>query len=241
MPQVAALSSSLPTVRADSTPAPAPAAEAVPAATGHDVKDAFKGTPEQTFEKLLEGNKRFREGTALQAGADPASREALKDGQAPSAIVLTCSDSRVSPEHLFDQGLGELFVIRGAGNTVTEEELASMEYAVEHLGSNLIAVVGHDSCGAVKAALETPEGKSAGSPNLDKLVAEVREGLQGTELSEADKKDPTAHKAVEANAHSVVMELAEKSPLLKEKLEKGEIAAVPGVYSLDTGEVKFEA
>jgi carbonic anhydrase len=239
--QVGALppsSAARPTRSAPSVPAPAGAPAAT--ATAKEEQDSFSPAPEQVFQRLLEGNERFRNGTARQDGARPEDREELADGQSPEAVVLACSDSRVSPEHLFDQGLGELFVIRGAGNTVTEEELASMEYAVEHLGSKLIVVMGHDSCGAVKAALETPEGKSAGSPNLDKLVSEVREGLEGTELTEADKHDPTAHKAVEANAHSVLMELAEKSPILREKLAKGEIAAVSGVYSLDTGKVEFE-
>jgi carbonic anhydrase len=215
---------------------PAPAA---PAPAAH-AEDTFSLTPAQSFAQLLEGNRRFRTGASEHEGIESRTREELAGGQSPHAIVLTCSDSRVPPEQVFDQGLGDLFVIRGAGNTVTEEELASMEYAVEHLGSKLIVVMGHESCGAVKTALETPAGKSAGSANLDKLMDGVRRGIESEELTPTDKADPKARKAVEANVHSVVRELSEKSPILREKLASGEVAAVPAVYSLDSGEVSFE-
>ena len=113
--------------------------------------------PDQILASLLEGNVRFREGRPEHPQQDPARRVDLAEGQNPKAAILSCADSRVPSELIFDQGLGDLFVVRGAGQIADETNLASLEYAVAMLGVRLIVVVGHESCGAVQAALDVEE------------------------------------------------------------------------------------
>ncbi|MGZ3798075.1 MAG: carbonic anhydrase, partial [Pseudobdellovibrionaceae bacterium] len=137
-------------------------------------------TPSQSHEKadtgvnaktalawLKNGNTRYLKGTLRKDGQSNKDRERLVTGQKPHTIILSCSDSRVPPEVLFDQKLGEIFVIRTAGEALDNAAIASVEYALEHLGSHLLVVMGHESCGAVKAAFSTLKGEDAGSPALD--------------------------------------------------------------------------
>ena len=134
-----------------------------------------------------QGNKRFLKGNVRKDGIDSATIKKLSEGQKPHAIVLSCSDSRVPPEIIFDQKLGEVFVVRTAGQSLDSMAIASIEYAVAHLGSNLILVMGHESCGAVKAALSTLNGGDAGSPSLNKLVGDLHPRLKRfSELSRTD-------------------------------------------------------
>jgi carbonic anhydrase len=185
---------------------------------------------------LLEGNKRFVSGQMTHLEQDVARRAELASGQKPKAIILSCSDSRVSPEIVFDQGLGEVFVVRTAGEVADPVALASIEYALEHLGSNLILVLGHTSCGAVKATLSTPEGKSAGSHNLDKLVSMIRPNLAIT-ASTAD--NPTMLDPVKANVIGVSKSLAAHSEIISEMIHEKKAMLAQGVYDLASGKVEL--
>lgn len=150
----------------------AAAATAAPAA--HRVASEVSAT--EAFKELVVGNGRFVTGTPSHMNQDAARRKALAGGQKPHAIVLSCSDSRVPPEVIFDRGLGDIFVVRVAGNVLSDVATASIEYAVEHLGAPLIVVMGHESCGAVKAAL-TLKAEDAGSFDLTSLVASIQHNL----------------------------------------------------------------
>jgi carbonic anhydrase len=202
--------------------------------------DAGPGpTPAQAYGQLVKGNGRFAGGKAKHGDQTPAVRKGLAAGQKPHSIVVTCSDSRVAPEIAFDQGLGKLFEVREAGNALDPHAIASIEYAAEHLGATLIVVMGHDSCGAVKAAIYTAAGASAGSPSLDVLVKDLKTNLATAPLTAEDTADPTVHKPVMVNVDAVVKQLVASSPLLKAKVDAGALAVVPAVYALDTGKVTF--
>ncbi|MFZ9521396.1 MAG: carbonic anhydrase, partial [Silvanigrellaceae bacterium] len=144
-------------------------------------------SPRDSLEMLRQGNQRFVDNKMTAPRRDEKTRSELTSSQRPFAIVLSCSDSRVPPEVLFDQGLGDVFVVRTAGHVLDPGPIASIEYALEHLGSRLIVVMGHESCGAVKAAFSTPPGKSAGSVDLDRLVGKIRPYLSSIKPSSSDK------------------------------------------------------
>lgn len=186
---------------------------------------------------LKNGNSRFLKGNLRKDGQGLKDISRLSGGQKPHSIVLSCSDSRVPPEIVFDQKLGEIFVVRTAGQSSDYSATASIEYAIEHLGPRLIVVMGHTSCGAVKAAYGTPEGKSAGSPDLDRLVAEIRPRIKN--LSSAE---PSEHYHTEgwANARSVARELVQKSEIIRAKVESGAVLVQPALYNMETGFVSFD-
>jgi carbonic anhydrase len=199
-----------------------------PGARAQEAKVKVK--PEAALERLMAGNKRFVADKAEKRVSDAKTRADLAKGQYPFAIILTCADSRVPPEFLFDQGLGDLFVVRVAGNVTGEEVLGSIEYAVAHLQVPLVVVLGHEKCGAVKAALdhEEPEG------NLGVLLREVRVG------SDLPKdKDKAFTQAIKNNARFHAADLGRRSALLKDFASTGRIQVRAGVYSLTTGEVEW--
>jgi carbonic anhydrase len=201
--------------------------------------DAAAGvTAADAMKMLQDGNKRFVEGKATHAKQDVARRKELANGQKPHTIVLSCSDSRVPPELAFDQGLGELFVIRVAGNVLGAATVASIEYAVEHLGSKLIVVMGHHSCGAVKAAVAAKPGESVGSPDLDTLVASIQPNLQITGRVPAGE-EKTLATYVKQNVNGVVQDLRKRSTIVRKQLDGGKLRVVPAVYDLESGVVKF--
>ena len=134
-------------------------------------------------------------------------------GQKPHTIVVSCSDSRVPPELVFDQGLGNLFVVRAAGQVLGDAAVGSIEYAIEHLGPKLIVILGHDSCGAVNAALSTPDGQSAGSQGLDTLVNKIKPAVRPWAASW--QKDPTLGEPVRANVLSVAMDMMRRSRIVR--------------------------
>ena len=187
---------------------------------------------------ILEGNQRFIAGKMTHLGATPTDRAGLAAGQSPHTMVLTCADSRVAPEIVFDQGLGELFVVRSAGNSVDEHLVASLEYAVEHLGSKLLVVLGHTSCGTVKAALGTPWGTSAGSPALDDLVHDLQ--LCIGPVTPAQAADPTVRDAVWANVRGVRLALINESEILANAVASGKLVLRIAVYDLSNGQVVFD-
>jgi carbonic anhydrase len=187
-------------------------------------------TAEGALKLLKDGNARFVADKLAKRDTGAKRRAELAKGQKPYAIVLACADSRVAPELIFDQGLGELFVLRVAGNVTDPAILGSIEYAAENLKSPLVVVLGHESCGAVAAALPGTELPG----NLGKLIKEVH---VGKDLP----KDKTAAVAagVKTNALYQMGQLTQQSTVLKEFAASKRIRIVAGVYSLSTGEVSW--
>ncbi len=196
----------------------------------------------EALERLVAGNRRFVAEAGGQAETTGPSRRAeLVAGQNPFAIVLGCSDSRVPAEIVFDQGLGDLFVIRVAGNIVSPSQVGSVEFAADRFETRLVVVLGHSQCGAVAATLEELERPSQSrSPNLRSIVDRIRpsvESLLETEL----KKDPEAllDRAVRANIRSSVDRLRHGSQILEELIDRNGLLVVGAEYSLETGVVDF--
>jgi carbonic anhydrase len=184
---------------------------------------------DRVWADLAAGNQRFVLGKTASHDF-PAQRKALVKTQHPRVAVLSCSDSRVPPELVFDAGLGDLFVVRSAGEDDDALSIGSLEYAVEHLGSSMIVVMGHQSCGAVTAACT---GGKSESPNLDAVLAPI--------APECAKKDPTSSRNIDVTIHDHVHQVAQdlliRSKILKEAVDEGKLTIVEAYYSLDTGEV----
>lgn len=201
-----------------------------------------KPSPEQGLELLLKGNAKFIKGDLdlLKKYSSPAVRRELALGQKPFAVVLTCSDSRLAPEILFDKGLGEIFVVRVAGNIVAPHELGSIEYALEHLGANLIVVLGHEKCGAVSATYGAYPAEVEGNiGSLVKDIAPAVEAVVGTNPKPADAVEQAAQveECIVENIKLVSESLETKSPIIKELVEKGETKIVRAKYDLNDGKV----
>ncbi|MGE3276934.1 MAG: carbonic anhydrase [Vicinamibacterales bacterium] len=192
--------------------------------------------PAEILALLKAGNERFVSNPGAAPRVDVASRAALVTGQHPMAIVVSCADSRVPPELVFNRGLGELFVIRVAGEVADQSVIASVEYAAEHLGTPLVIVMGHQFCGAVTAALDTAPGATAGSPSLDFLIGSIRPAFARTtsEVDAAHLRD-----LILANVEQVVNDLASKSTIVQHLHEAGKLALVGAYYELETGRVHF--
>lgn len=196
----------------------------------------------EALERLGEGNSRFAADTPATGGPAGRARPAeVAAGQAPFAIVLGCSDSRVPAEIVFDQGLGDLFVIRVAGNIVAPSQIGSIEFAAERFGTRLVVVLGHSSCGAVAATLEELErpGESR-SPNLRSIVDRIRPTVEA--LLETDlRRDPDAlaRQAVRANVRASASQLRHGSRILEDLIEREGLVVVGAEYSLETGLVDF--
>lgn len=188
-------------------------------------------TAEQIWADLLEGNRRFQTGKPTFRGL-VGRREQLADNQQPQVIVLACSDSRVSPELVFDKNLGDLFVIRTAGNVADPIALGSIEYAAEYLNSPVLVVLGHEKCGAVAAAAS---GGSVPSPNLASIVAMVRPAVDSVK-GKADG-DELLRLAERANVRRSARDLLINSPLLQKKVAEGSITLIKALYRLSTGQV----
>jgi carbonic anhydrase len=191
--------------------------------------------------RLRDGNRRFVEGRSAPDAASSARRAALVGGQEPFAIVLGCSDSRVPAELVFDQGLGDLFVIRVAGNIVAPSGIGSVEFAAARFGTRLVVVMGHSQCGAVTATLEELLGSaSTASRNLRSIVDRVRPSVESM-LAGRDRRDFDAlmRDAVRANVRSSVDHLRHGSELLEELIRKDGLLVVGAEYSLETGVVSF--
>lgn len=187
---------------------------------------------------LKAGNDRFLSGKVRKDGQSQKDIEKLSHGQTPHTIVLSCSDSRVPPEIVFDQKLGDIFTVRSAGETLSPTAIGSIEYAVSRLGAHLILVLGHTSCGAVGAALETPAGKSTGSLNLDQVVADIQHRIQGKFNEKAPSKNMKNESLL--NARGVAQELLLRSPLLSKAAESGSLSLKVALYDLASGQVEFE-
>jgi carbonic anhydrase len=210
--------------------------------------------PAEAISRLKEGNGRFTSGNPQHphesseertkiatnshenlgmSAADAAKRrEELANAQHPFAVIVGCADSRVPPEIVFDQGLGDLFVLRVAGNVIDDHSLGSTEYAVDHLSVRLIVVLGHERCGAVKAAKETIAAKGKAPAHIQSLVTAIRPAVEATVRDDLEA-------TVKANVKDVVQALRSSTPVLKPKVDSGELLVIGGYYSLDTGAVSF--
>jgi carbonic anhydrase len=184
---------------------------------------------DQLWSQLVAGNHRFATGKGPPHDLQ-AQRKSLTKTQHPQVAVLSCSDSRVPPELIFDAGLGDLFVVRSAGEDDDAIVIGSLEYAVEHLGSSVIVVMGHEGCGAVTAAC------SGGKPESDNLEAVV--SPIAPSCSKMDRTKPeTLDLAVRDHVRKVSQEIVAKSELLRKSIEEGKLEIIEAYYSLDTGEV----
>jgi carbonic anhydrase len=188
-------------------------------------------TPDAALARLLEGNQHYVAGTPTHPDQSVERRTSLAEGQTPFAIILTCSDSRVAPELYFDQGLGDLFVLRNAGNVLDDHTIGSIEYAVEHLHAGLIVVVGHAKCGAVAATVAG--GHAPG--HIHSIVESIAPAYESVAKQEGDKVDNT----VRANARRVAGILARVEPILGEAVKSGRVKVVAGRYDLATGRVEI--
>jgi carbonic anhydrase len=184
-----------------------------------------------TWKELLAGNARFAAGKPQTRQLVP-TREALRTGQKPRTIVLGCADSRCPPELLFDQTLGELFVVRTAGNVADPIALGSIEYAAEHLGAHLLVVLGHDACGAVKATLA---GGDLPSDNLRAIVERIRPAVSAARAHWSGEE--LLPHAIAANAQQSARDLLVRSPVLRDAVEHGHLRIVTAVYHFDDGRV----
>lgn len=189
--------------------------------------------PTQALTQLIEGNRRFQHDANGHPQLHAKRRSELVGGQEPFAVILSCSDSRVPPELIFDQGLGGLFVIRVAGNTVTRAGLESIDYAVGHLGTNLIMVLGHDSCGAVKGALSECVSKPAAE--LPEIFANICPAVDQARKAGGDKLESSA---IDLNVTDQVKTL-ERSLLFKKRVADGSLKIVGARYNLESGKVEI--
>lgn len=183
----------------------------------------------EALEKLKEGNSRFIKNKLEHNNLDPERRAQLCGGQHPFAIILSCADSRVIPEFAFDTGLGELFVVRVAGNVANTSSIASIEYAVANLDVKLIVVMGHESCGAVMAAIK---GGDAG-PNLNHLVSMIEPALE-------QSKDKSVPEVVKENARINAKLLINNSYIISNAVKEKNVEIVTAYYNLESGIVDFQ-
>lgn len=201
------------------------------------VKTANQITETSAFSRakrvLFEGNQRFITGKFAKKDLSSKKLKALLQGQKPFAVIVSCSDSRVPPELIFDQGLGDLFVIRVAGNVVDKVALGSIEYAVEHLKAPLVVVMGHEKCGAVKATAEG--GEAAGS--IGAIVEKIKPSLIKVK-ARGTKGESLIEETVNENVKAVIRDI-EKSSVIKHAIEKGEIKVIGAKYHLSTGKVQW--
>jgi len=186
--------------------------------------------------RLVAGNERYVSGFSAHPNNDLPRRMKVAAGQTPFATILTCADSRVAPELVFDQGLGDLFVCRVAGNVVDDALLASLEYSVIHLGSTLIMTLGHERCGAIKATIDALAGR--GSPDdagtkIGALAALIAPAIRAVPSDATDKLDA----AVSINASHAAAEIFVNSPPLRARVLAGKLKIVAARYDLDDGKV----
>lgn len=200
------------------------------------VQPAAVRDPDAVLARLLEGNKRFVGGQLTHPGRKPEDFAALAEGQAPLAVIVGCADSRVAPELIFDQGVGDLFVVRVAGNIVSgagPTVKGSIEYAVAELGVRLILVLGHSQCGAVKAAIEHIEAKDALPGSIGDLIAPIRPAVGAAAGRPGDKLT----NVIRANVEEGVKRLKSLDPILSKFAKANELKVVGATYELRSGKV----
>ena len=193
-------------------------------------------TPLMALDLLKEGNKRFVNNLKINRNLLQQANE-TSDGQHPFAVILSCIDSRTSAELIFDQGLGDVFSVRIAGNIINEDILGSMEFGCKVAGAKIIVVLGHTKCGAVKGACDHVE-----MGNLTALLTKIRPAVDDEQTITANRNSGNAEfveKVAAINVKRTVKAIMERSPILKEMIESGEIGIVGGTHNITTGEVEF--
>jgi len=193
-------------------------------------------TPAQALDRLRDGNARFVAGTPLVRHL-PDEVLATAHGQYPFAVILSCLDSRQSADTVFDQGIGDLFSARVAGNVLNDDILGSLEFACKVAGAKLIAVVGHSNCGAIKGAVDDVQ-----LGNLTGLLAKIKPAIDAVPddgKPRTSKNYAFVDQVSAANVRLVVQQIRDRSPVLREMLDQGQIALVGGMYDLETGKVQF--
>lgn len=186
-------------------------------------------TIQEVLDRLKAGNERFVADKLDGKLQDSSRRDSLTSGQSPYAIILSCADSRVVPELAFDTGLGEIFVVRVAGNVANSSSIASIEYAVAHLGTPVIVVLGHQSCGAVTAAIAGGDN----GYNLNHLLSHVAPAIA------ASPEDASVNDVVRTNASMNAQELQTRSGIIRGAVESGKLKIVSAYYHLDSGKVEY--
>jgi carbonic anhydrase len=190
-------------------------------------------TPEKALALLKEGNERFVSSVSKERRLLEQAAETSK-GQFPFAVVLGCIDSRVPPELVFDQGIGDIFTIRIAGNFVNTDILGSMEFACKVVGSKQIVVLGHTSCGAVKGAYDNVE-----LGNLTELVAKIKPAVEAVKRTSGQESDVSIDQIAATNVQMTIETIKQQSPILKELLDNGEIGITGAMYDVASGRVSF--
>lgn len=199
-------------------------------------EEQAKLTPDEVFQQFVDGNKRFQIGTTTTRNHSEQARKSAP-GQYPKAVVVSCLDSRVPVEDVFDQGLGDVFVGRVAGNFVNEDLLGSLEFACKVAGAKLVLVMGHQHCGAVKGAIDNVK-----LGNITAMLAKIKPAIEKSQNFVGDKKsnnDLYVKYVSENNVKYALQQIREKSPILKEMEEKGEIKIVGAFYRLTDGTLEF--
>ena len=215
-------------------PAAAPAEPAHAEAAYAEVAAGL--TPEAAMARLVAGNARYAAGQSMHGNQDAHRRMTVATGQTPFATILACADSRVAPELIFDQGLGDLFVVRVAGNVVDDAVLASIEYSVIHLGSTLIMALGHERCGAVKATIDALDGRGSAEDagtRIGALAALIAPAVKAAGAGGADRLDAS----VSLNASHAAAEIFAGSPPLRARVLTSKLKIVAARYDLDDGRV----
>lgn len=195
-------------------------------------------TPDKALQVLKDGNARFASGQILKRDLLAQVKGTGHDGQYPIASVVSCIDSRAAPSLVFDQGIGDIFVARVAGNIVNDDILGSLEYASKIAGAKLVVILGHTHCGAVKGACD-----NAALGNLTQLVAKIRPAVDATKDTHGADRSSKNHYFVDAVAENsvkmTVRTVMEKSPVLREMADKGEIKIVGAMLDVETGKIQF--
>jgi carbonic anhydrase len=189
------------------------------------------GAGDEALQKLMDGNKRYVSGNLAKKNIGETRRNELSKGQKPFAIVITCSDSRVPPEILFDQGIGDIFVIRVAGNIVDPIVLRSIEYGAEHLNAPLLFILGHTKCGAVTATLDILETKGELCPLAKKIMPAVEKAKK-----KGGTKDEILETAIKENVKNVYKDVM-KSKIISHLVQEDKLKIVAGEYNITTGKI----
>jgi carbonic anhydrase len=188
-------------------------------------------TINESLRKLTEGNNRFAVSKPVRPNQTKERRNEVSKGQNPFAVIVGCSDSRIPPEIIFDQGLGDLFVIRVAGNIVDDVALGSIEYAVDHLGTPLVVILGHGKCGAVTAAVQGGEAHG----HIGAIIKAIEPAVEKAKTQSGDLTD----NAVRANVGFVVDAVRSSKPILTKALDQGKVKIVGAYYDIESGKVEF--
>lgn len=205
-------------------------------APAQPVNESAVSSPNEALQRLLEGNQRYTANKSTNLNESEARRMELVKGQNPFATIFSCVDSRVPPELIFDRGLGDLFIVRTAGEVLDHAVLGSLQYGVAELKIPLLMVLGHEKCGAVKATIEAVENNAEGEAEINWLVEGIRPAVEKVHAAQGDMLD----NAVRANVELTVEKL-KASAILAEALEKGSLNIVGARYDLDSGVVELIA